>query len=120
MNKQFKRWYEKNEYLKAFMNLMQDLEIDCQCEIAVDMIVKASSLIDRDYTKIIQEVSTFNPKDYNRWYDKNPNVHLAIESLRDLTEEQREDIIKDFTDKILSNHYLSVEEDKEEPDEQEA
>ena len=110
MGKQTKRWYEKNEYLKAFMNLMQDLEIDCQCEIAVDMIVKASSLIDRDYTKIIQEVSSYNPKEYKRWYDKNPNIHLAIESLRDLTEEQRTGIIQEFTDKILNNHYLCLEE----------
>lgn len=110
MKKQFQRWYEKNEYLCAFMNLMQDLEIDEQCEIAVDIIIKASSLIDRDYTKLIKEVGIFNPKEYKRWYDKNPNVHLAIESLRELTEEQREEIIKEFTDKILNN-FAKIEVD---------
>ncbi len=109
MKKHFQRWYEKNEYLNAFMNLLQDLSIEKQCEIAVDIIIEASKIIDRDYTKIIQEVSSFNPKDFKRWYDKNPNVHIAIESLRDLTEEQREVIIQNFTDKILSSHYIKIE-----------
>ena len=109
MKKRIQRWYEKNEYLNAFMNLMQDLSIEKQCEIAIDMIVKSSELIDRDYTKIIQEISSFNPKDYKRWYDKNPNIHLAIESLRDLNEEQRDFIIQEFTDKILNSHDIKFE-----------
>lgn len=109
MKQHFQRWYEKNEYLKAFMNLMQDLKIEEQCEIAIDIIMKSSSMIDRDYTKMIQEVADFNPKDFKRWYDKNPNIHIAIESLRDLNEEQREEIIQEFTDKILSNHFTKIE-----------
>ena len=109
MKKKFLRWYEKNELLKAFMNLMQDLDIEQQCEIAVDIILKASNMIDRDYSNMIKEVSDYNPKDYKRWYDINPNVHIAIESLRDLEEDQREEIINEFTDKILNNHYLQIE-----------
>ena len=76
------------------MNLMQDLAPEIQCEIAVDIIMRASNMIDRDYTKLISEVSTYNPKDFKRWYDKNPNIHVAIESLKDLTDEQKEIIIK--------------------------
>ena len=106
--KYFQRWYEKDEYLKAFMNLMQDLPIDIQCEIAVDIIIKASSMIDRDYSKIIAEVSNYNPKDFKRWYDKNPNVHVAIESLRDLNEEQRDEIVKEFSERIMNSHYIKL------------
>ena len=109
MKKMFVRWYEKDEYLKAFMNLLADLDTDIQCEIAIDIIIKASDLIDRDYTKIIQEVGNYNPKDFKRWYDKNPNIHLAIESLRDLKEEQRDLIVREFSDKILNNHYIKIE-----------
>lgn len=104
MKQKFRRWYEKNEYLHAFMNLMRDLPIDIQCEIAIDMIMKASEMIDRDYTKIIQDVADFNPHDYKRWYDKNPNIHLAIESLRDLDDNQKEEIVKEFCDKILTQY----------------
>ena len=106
--KYFQRWYEKDEYLKAFMNLMQDLPMDIQCEIAVDMIIKASSMIDRDYSKLVAEVSNFNPKDFKRWYDKNPNIHVAIESLRDLTPDERDEIIQEFSDKILNSHYIKL------------
>ena len=109
MKRHSARWYEKDEFLKAFMNLMQDMPIEVQCEIAVDIIIKASNMIDSDYTKIIEEVANFNPKDYKRWYDKNPNVHLAIESLRDLTQEQRDIIVKEFSAKILNDHQETIE-----------
>ncbi len=115
MKKFFTRWYEKDEYLKAFMNLMQDLPIEIQCEIAVDIIIKASDMIDRDYTKIISEVSSYNPKNFKRWYDKNPNVHLAIESLRDLTSEQRDEIVREFSDKILNSHFIKLDEIEDMP-----
>ena len=115
MKKFFTRWYEKDEYLKAFMNLMQDLPIEVQCEIAIDIIIKASDMIDRDYTKIISEVSSYNPKNFKRWYDKNPNVHLAIESLRDLTNEQRDEIVREFSDKILNSHFIKLDEIEDMP-----
>ncbi len=108
--KKFQRWYEKNEYLKAFMELLQDLSPEIQCEIAIDIIMKASEINDRDYSKMIREVASYNPKNYKRWYDKNPNVHLAIESLRDLTEQQKEEIIQEFSEKIIGLYYISADE----------
>ena len=109
MKKRFVRWYEKDEYLNAFMNLLEDLEPEIQCEIAIDIIIKASDLIDRDYIKFVQEVGDYNPKDYKRWYDRNPNIHLAIEALRDLKEHERELVVKEFSQKILNNHYIKLE-----------
>ena len=44
MKQHFVRWYEKNEYLKAFMHLMQDLPSEEQYELAIDIIMKSSSL----------------------------------------------------------------------------
>ncbi len=108
--KKFQRWYEKNECLKAFMELLQDLPIDIQCEIAIDIIMKSSELSDRDYSKMIKEVASYNPKDYKRWYDKNPNVHLAIESLRELTETQKEEVIQEFSEKIIKLYHISTDE----------
>ena len=101
---------QKDEYLCAFMSLLEGLDMDKQCEIAVDIIIESSNMIDRDYTKIIQEVADFNPKDYKRWYDKNPNIHIAIESLRDLSDEQRDEIVKKFSEKILNSYPIDFEE----------
>ena len=109
MKNTFQRWYQKDEYLSAFMNLLEDLEPAIQCEIAVDIIIKASDMIDRDYGKIIQEVGNYNPRNFKRWYDKNPNIHLAIESLRDLNETQRDEMVREFSEKILNSHYIKIE-----------
>ena len=109
MKQVFQRWYQKDEYLNAFMDLLQDLEPAIQCEIAVDIIIKASDMIDRDYGKIIQEVGNYNPRNFKRWYDKNPNIHLAIESLRDLNETQRDEMVREFSEKILNSHYIKIE-----------
>ena len=89
------------------MELLQGLTPDVQCEIAIDIIMKASEVNGRDYSKMIKEVASYNPKNYKRWYDKNPNVHLAIESLRDLTELQKEEIIQGFSEKITGFYYVS-------------
>jgi len=91
------------------MGLMQDLSPEIQCEIAIDIIIKASELIDRDYSKIIQEVAEFNPKDFKRWYDKNPSIHVAIEALKDLDDIQRETIIKEYYEKILNSSEIKIE-----------
>ena len=105
--KKILRWYEKNEYLKAFMKLYEELSLEKQCEIAIDILIKSSDMSDRDYSKIIKEVGTYNPKNYKRWYDINPNIHIAIESLRDLTETQKEEIIHEFSEKIINLYYAA-------------
>ena len=104
MKKRNLRWYEKEENLKAFMSLLEDLSIEKQCEIAIDMIIKASNYTDKDYSKVIDEISSFNPSEYKRWYDVNPNIHVAIETLRDLNEQDRLCVIKEFYDEILKQH----------------
>ena len=64
------------------------------------------------YSKIIQEVADFNPKNYKRWYDKNPNIHTAIESLRDLDLQQQEMIVQKYSNKIINCHYVELKEAK--------
>ena len=91
------------------MALLENLPPDIQCEIAVDMIIKSSSMIDREYEKIIEDVADFNPRDYKRWYDKNPNIHLAIESLKDLSEEEREKIVQEFSEKIINLNNINLD-----------
>ena len=63
--------------------------------------MKTSELLDRKYENIIADVADYNPKDYNRWYDKNPNIHVAIESIKDLEEDKRDEIVKELSDLIL-------------------
>ena len=105
MANRLRRWYEKNEYLRVFMELLSDLTPEVQSEIAVDIIMRASEMLDRDYKEIIEGISGYDPRNFNRWYDKNPNIHIAIETIRDLSEEQRDIIVREFSNKIVNNHY---------------
>ena len=51
--------------------------------------------------KFIKIVADFDPREYQRWYDKNPNLHAAVEALRDLDEAQRESLINQISDIVL-------------------
>ncbi len=101
MKNKHQRWYEKHEHLNALINLLEGLPAEIQCEFAIEIILKASHLLDREYEKIIEDVAQYDPKNYKRWYDKNPNVHVAIESLKDLDDVGKDEIIKEFSEKIL-------------------
>ena len=101
--KKYIRWYDKDKYLSAFMRLLEDLDAEAQCEIAVDIILKIPQIVEKDYEKYIKIVADFDPREYKRWYDKNPNIHLAVESLRDLTPAQREKLINQIADIVLKH-----------------
>ena len=99
--KKYIRWYDKDKYLSAFMQLLEDLDPEVQCEVAVDIILKVPKIIEKDYEKFVKIIADYNPREYKRWYDKNPNLHAAVEALRDLTDQQREDLINQISDIVL-------------------
>lgn len=101
MKNRNKRWYEQKEDLKAFMALIEALPREIQCEIAIEILLKISSLSDRKYENVVKDVAEYDPSKYKRWYDKNPNIHVAIESIKDLDKEKRETIISDLSEIIL-------------------
>ena len=103
------RRYDDDIYLSAFIMLFDTLGDEMQRVIANDILNEIPKAIKRDYNKFIKMVQENNSSNQNRWYDKNPNVHLAIESLRDLPEAERDNIVKEFSDKILSSHYIKIE-----------
>ncbi len=101
MKNRNKRWYEQKEELRAFMALIEALPSEIQCEIAIEILLKVSSLLDRSYENVTKDIAEYDPSKYKRWYDKNPNIHVAIESIKDLDEEKRDIIINDLSEIIL-------------------
>lgn len=97
------RWYDKDKYLSAFMTLLQGLPDDVQSEVAVDILLQVPKVIDKDFKKFIKIVADHNPKQYQRWYDKNPNLHTAIESIRELTPNEREKLLSSISDIIIKH-----------------
>ena len=97
------RWYDKDKYLSAFMRLLEDLDPSVQSEVAVDIILNIPKIIDKDYEKFVKIIADYDPREYQRWYDKNPNLHTAIEALRELDSKQREDLINKISDMVLKH-----------------
>ena len=69
----------------------------------MDIILKVPKIIEGDYEKFVKIIADFNPREDQRWYDKNPNLHAAIEALRDLDEAQREHLINQISDIVLKH-----------------
>lgn len=97
------RWYDKDKYLSAFMTLLQELPDDIQSKVAVDILLYIPKVIEKDFTKFIKIVADHNPRQYQRWYDHNPNLHTAVESIRELSFEEREKLLNSISDIIIKH-----------------
>ncbi len=97
------RWYDKDKYLSAFMTLLQQLPEDVQSQVAVDILLYIPKVIEKDFAKFIKIVADHNPKQYQRWYDHNPNLHTAVEAIRELSFEEREKLLGSISD-IMIKH----------------
>ncbi len=95
------RWYDKDKYLSAFMTLLQGLSEDIQSKVAVDIMLYVPKVIEKDFSKFIKIVAEHDPRQYQRWYDKNPHLHTAIESIRNMNQSEREKLIGAISDIII-------------------
>lgn len=95
------RWYDKDKYLSAFMTLLQELPEDIQSKVAVDILLYVPKIIEKDFKKFIKIVAEHNPRQYQRWYDHNPNLHTAIESIRELSPKEREKLLSSISDIVI-------------------
>lgn len=97
------RWYDKDKYLSAFMTLLQGLPEDVQSEVALNILLYVPKVIEEDFSKFIKIVAEHNPKQYQRWYDHNPNLHTAVESIRRLSQTEREKLLSSISDIIIKH-----------------
>ncbi len=97
------RWYDKDKYLSAFMTLLQDLSEDIQSKVAVDILLYIPKVIEKDFAKFIKIVADHNPRQYQRWYDHNPNLHTLVESIRELSFDEREKLLSAISDVVVKH-----------------
>ena len=84
------RWYDKDRYLSAFMTLLETLDEKVQSEVAIDILAAIPKVISMDCVAFLKIVEENDPRKYNRWYDKNPNIHRVVEAIRQLSPDERE------------------------------
>ena len=106
------RWYDKDPALKEFMTLLESLNPQAVDLLAQDFIqiIMNSGFIDSDST--ITAIMQNSSGKYNRWYDKDYNLHTCIELLKILPENQKQQILETFKEscfELIANIYYEKE-----------
>ena len=101
------RWYDKDPVLKEALDLLRLQPLEKQ-EGAVDFIVKLQEEIAKDVIERVYEMINEYQGKGNRWYDKDPILLKAMETLRVSTPETQRIAAK----RLLENlEAMSEEED---------
>lgn len=106
------RWYDKDPALKEFMSLLECLDTQTVDLLAQDFIqiLMDSPILNKDSS--IDSLNKNQPPKYNRWYDKNYNLHTCVEILKDLPRHDKEKIIEIFKEsffQLVTNIYYEKE-----------
>ena len=94
------RWYDKNPVIQEFMYSLEKLDQESSALLAQDFIqiMLADEKISAD--GVLKSLIENVPPGYNRWYDKNYDLHSCLEVLKSLETEHQEQIVSKFNEAI--------------------
>ena len=111
------RWYDKDPVIKEFMNALERLEQDTIALLAQDFIQTMMEDEQLSTDSAIQSLIKNVPPGYNRWYDKNYNLHSCLELLKSLSPEHQKRVIEKFREsmyQLVTTMYYGDENEKSE------
>lgn len=98
----YNRWYDKYSDLKHLLLLLETVDEYNIEIIAQDFLQIILSKYKDEFDFVIQELNDNPPPRYNRWYDKNYNLHTCIEFIKTLEDNEKEELINAFIMSLLS------------------
>lgn len=99
---QYKRWYDKYPELKSLLTLLETVD-DYNVElIAQDFLQIILDKYKTEFDKTIKHMTDNPPPGYNRWYDKNYNLHTCIEFIKILDDNEKKELINSFIMSLMS------------------
>lgn len=101
MSKPYVRWYDKDPDLSHLMTFIENLPDNIRDEIAHDLIQIISNELKINNDAEIFELGKNNISQYRRWYDDNITLHSAIEIIKNLDSEKRNEIIQYIMESIV-------------------
>lgn len=100
--KQFERWYDKEEDLSLVMKALEFADDDVKLSIAADLIQMVMSNRDVEFSDdFIEEINEEYIPVRRRWYDEFETVHSAVEMLKYLNPEERTATLKEAINSII-------------------
>ncbi|MBQ8886855.1 MAG: hypothetical protein IJY61_04055 [Candidatus Gastranaerophilales bacterium] len=98
----YNRWYDKYSDLKHLLLLLETVDEYNIEIIAQDFLQIIISKYKDEFDYVIQELNDNPPPRYNRWYDKNYNLHTCIEFIKTLEDNEKAELINAFIMSLLS------------------
>ena len=101
----FVRWYDRDKHLSTFLGLLEGLSRGVQSDVAMDIMLNLPVIADENLNDFVNNMSLAGTGQYRRWYDYSPQIHSAVEVMKQLNESQRDIIIASSADIILRSRY---------------
>ena len=98
----YNRWYDKYPDLKKMLTLLESVPKEYADIIAQDFLQIILDKYKDKFDEVIKNMSDNAPPRYNRWYDKNYDLHTCIEFIRNLDDEEKPELINSFIMSLLS------------------
>ena len=99
--KNYTRWYDKEEDLSIVMKALEFADDDTKLAVAADLIQMVMSKRDTETDEFIEEINEEYIPVRRRWYDKFETLFSAIEMLKYLSPEERSDTLKEVINSII-------------------
>ncbi len=113
----YSRWYDKYENLKNLLTLLEKVDSGNVEIIAQDFLQIIISKYQDKFDAAIEKMNQNQVPRYNRWYDKNYDLHTCIEFIKNIDDDAREELINDFIMSLLTfitnNNHAFDESDEE-------
>jgi hypothetical protein len=98
----YNRWYDKYPDLKKLLTLLESVPEQYADIIAQDFLQIVMDKYKDKFDDAIKKMSENAPPKYNRWYDKNYDLHTCIEFIKILDDNEKSELINSFIMSLLS------------------
>ena len=98
----YNRWYDKYSDLKHLLLLLETVDERNIEVIAQDFLQIILSQYKEQFDIVIDRLNNNPPPRYNRWYDRDYNLHTCIEFIKTLEDNEKSELINAFIMSLLS------------------
>ena len=109
------RWYDKDPVIQEFMKALERLDQDTIDLLAQDFIQTMMEDEEINSDGVLKSLIQNVPPGYNRWYDKNYDLHSCLEVLKSLEPEHQKRVIEKFREamyQLIATMYYGDEENE--------
>lgn|GEM_PF-1557432 len=98
---QYTRWYDKDNRLRFIVNILEKLDEETRNFFAADIIQMLIKSKYPETDEFIENIGNNNKISSDRWYDKNKEVHSAVEMLKYADTDDKTELVKEFLYSIV-------------------